>query len=120
FTRRMWEERPEAAGAEHTAATPTREPAPSAAETVVQAQVADTSSPSVRFRVALRHPIVWFQVWIYFFYTGLEASVGQWSFTLLTESRGFAEAPAGAWVTAYWASIGVGRVLLGTIAGKVG
>jgi fucose permease len=68
----------------------------------------------------LRHPLVRLQVALFFVYTGLEATVGQWSFTLLTESRNVPAESAGMWVTAYWASIGVGRVVFGTVAERIG
>jgi fucose permease len=68
----------------------------------------------------LRAPVVRLHVALFFVYAGLEATVGQWSFTLLTESRHVLAESAGLWVTAYWASIGVGRVLLGAVAERVG
>jgi fucose permease len=68
----------------------------------------------------LRHPLVWLQIALFFVYTGLEATVGQWSFTLLTESRNVPKEMAGAWVTVYWASMGVGRLLFGTVADRFG
>lgn len=75
---------------------------------------------SVGMMQTLRNPLVQLQVALFFVYTGLEATVGQWSFTLLTESRNVAAESAGLWVTMYWASIGVGRVLFGTIADRLG
>jgi fucose permease len=75
---------------------------------------------SVGMAETLRHPTVWRQVALFFVYTGLEATVGQWSFTLLTESRNVQKATAGAWVTTYWASIGVGRILFGSVVDRLG
>ncbi|MHA3772439.1 MFS transporter [Verrucomicrobiota bacterium sgz303538] len=68
----------------------------------------------------LSNRIVWLQVALFFVYTGMEVTVGQWSFTVLTESRGIDKEVAGLWVTAYWASIGVGRVLFGFVVERVG
>lgn len=68
----------------------------------------------------LRHPIVWLQMAVFFLYTGLEVTVGQWSFTLLTEARGVGPGAAGVWVSVYWGSIGVGRVLFGAVVERVG
>ncbi len=68
----------------------------------------------------LRHRTVWLHVALFFFYTGLEVTVGQWSFTVLTESRHVARETAGLWVTIYWASIGVGRVLFGFVVERLG
>ena len=79
-----------------------------------------TEKPEVGMAEALQHPTVWLQILLFFFYTGLEVSVGQWSFTLLTESRNMGKETAGAWVTIYWASICVGRILFGIIVDRVG
>ncbi len=79
-----------------------------------------TPHVSIKMLEAIRHPVVRMQVILFFVYTGLEATVGHWCFTLLTESRGMPEGTAGLWTTIFWASIGVGRVLFGTIADRVG
>jgi fucose permease len=68
----------------------------------------------------LRSRLVWMQVIIFFVYTGLEVTVGQWSFTLLTEARSVSTERAGLWVTAYWASIAAGRFLFGTVVERFG
>jgi fucose permease len=68
----------------------------------------------------LRDRTVWLQVVLFFFYTGLEVTVGQWSFTVLTENRGIERETAGLWVTIYWGSIGVGRILFGFIVDRLG
>ena len=69
---------------------------------------------------ALRHPLVPVQTVLFFVYTGLEATVGIWSFTVLTEDRGVPAAAAGLWVSAYFAAIFAGRILLGTFVERVG
>ena len=70
-------------------------------------------------RDALRRPAVWFQMVVFFLYTGLEVTVGQWTFTVLTELRDVDRTVAGTWVGVYWGSIGVGRVVFGFIVGRV-
>lgn len=79
-----------------------------------------TESASVGIAETLRHPTVWLQVALFLVYTGLEVAVGQWSFTLLTESRHVPKEMAGTWVTLYWASIGVGRLLFGSVVDRLG
>lgn len=74
----------------------------------------------VRTRDALRHPTVLLQMAVFFLYTGVEVAFGQWAFTVLTESRGVSAGPAGVAVGAYWGSIGVGRVVFGTVAERIG
>jgi fucose permease len=75
---------------------------------------------AVRTRDALRHPAVWLHMVVFFVYTGLEVALGQWAFTVLTEGRGVGAGAAGVAVGAYWGSIGVGRVVFGLVADRVG
>jgi fucose permease len=69
---------------------------------------------------ALRQRTVLVHMAVFFLYTGLEVTVGQWGFTVLTEHRGVETATAGIWVSVYWGSIGVGRVLFGLIVERLG
>jgi fucose permease len=69
---------------------------------------------------ALRHPLVPIQTTLFFVYTGLEATLGAWAFTVLQDGRGVAAATAGAAVSAYFAAIFGGRVALGAIAERIG
>jgi fucose permease len=71
-------------------------------------------------RAALRLPQVWLQIAIFFTYTGLEASAGQWAFTVLREARGVSLEAAGTWTAAYWGSIAAGRVAVGFAVRRVG
>lgn len=50
---------------------------------------------------------------LFLLYVGAEAGTGQWAFTLLTEGRGMADGPAGAWVAGYWLALTGGRLVLG-------
>lgn len=68
----------------------------------------------------LRHSAVWLQMVVFFLYTGLEVTFSQWTFTVLTESRNVSPGTAGIAVGVYWGSIGVGRVVSGIIADRVG
>jgi fucose permease len=81
-------------------------------ETTDAAQEPDAS---VSMLAALKHSGVWAHVVLFFVYTGLEVTVGQWSFTVMTEARGMSKETAGLWVTIYWASIAIGRVVFGFI-----
>ena len=69
---------------------------------------------------ALRHPLVRLQVIVFFLYTGLELMVGQWAYTLFTESRSVRLDLAGTLVGSYFGAIGLGRVLLGAIVDRFG
>ncbi|MGZ8901214.1 MAG: MFS transporter [Limisphaerales bacterium] len=76
--------------------------------------------PPATTRETLRHGLVWLHIALFFVYTGLEVTVGQWSFTVLTESRNVSTEKAGLWVTGYWASIAAGRILFGFIVERLG
>jgi fucose permease len=67
----------------------------------------------------LAHAPVWTGVLLFFLYTGLEVTAGQWTYTLLTEGRGLAPAMAGGAVAAYWASLTAGRVVAGALTSRI-
>ncbi len=58
----------------------------------------------------------WLLLALFFLYTGVEVGTGHWSFTLLTEDRGYSTGAAGIWVAIYWGGLTAGRFALG-IAG---
>jgi len=78
------------------------------------------SGPAAGTFETLLHPAVLLQMAVFFLYTGLEVAVGQWAFTVFTESRGVSEETAGVWTSAYWGCIGVGRVLFGFVVDRFG
>jgi fucose permease len=87
----------------------------------------DTPHPTVEshiqpvtMKASLQQPMVWLQIVLFFLYVGLEFTVGQWSFTLLTESRSVRADIAGTLAGCYYGAIGVGRVLAGVISPRVG
>ena len=67
----------------------------------------------------LARPRVWLNVALFFVYTGLEVSAGQWSYTLFTEARGVAPGVAGIWVAVYWAGLTAGRIVSGAVASRI-
>jgi fucose permease len=52
-------------------------------------------------------------------YAGVEITAGQWAFSLFTESRGMPTTAAGVWVSAYWGSLTIGRLVFGVIVSRV-
>jgi fucose permease len=90
---------------------------------VAQANVADRAGhptlPHRSLAATLARPLVWVNIGIYFCVAGVEATAGNWSFTLFTESRGVSVAVAGFWTSFYWASFTLGRFLFGFIADRV-
>ena len=75
----------------------------------------EPTQPTGSFAESIRLPFVWITIFIFFLYSGLEIGVGQWLFTILTESRGIAAAQAGLWTSAYWGSLTLGRIVFGFI-----
>ncbi len=78
------------------------------------------TTPSVSMGATLRRPLVWLGIAIFFIYTGLEVTAGQWSYSLFTEERAITREVAGLWIGIYWGSLTVGRLLFGVIAERFG
>lgn len=110
-TRRSWDERGPAAPAAVVAA---------AAAVVAVAVPAAEPVPYEGAWSALRRGRVWLQIAVFFLYTGLESSAGQWCFTLMREGRGLTVEAAGAWTAAYWGSLTAGRIALGFVIDRIG
>lgn len=64
--------------------------------------------------LVLASTLVYFAV-----YVGSEITVGQWSFSVLTEERGIGETAAGFAVAAYWGGLTVGRLALGALGSRL-
>ncbi len=78
------------------------------------------SEASASIRQTLSRPLVWLMMLTFLLYTGLEITIGQWSFTLFTEQRGIDVDTAGLWTSSYYACILGGRILLGWVVGRIG
>ncbi len=52
--------------------------------------------------------------------TGIESGAGIWGYLFLTAGRGLPGAAAGVAVSAYWAMMFAGRIVLGPVAGRLG
>lgn len=84
------------------------------------AQSSELPVVQARIRDGLREPIIWFSVILFFLYTGLEFTIGQWSYSVLTESRQVKPGVAGVLVGVYFGAIGAGRILFGAVADRIG
>jgi fucose permease len=80
----------------------------------------DPQQKGARSRVTLGLPVVWLGIAAFFVFTGVEVSAGQWPYSLFTEARGIAPATAGLWVSVYWGSLTVGRIVLGPVVDRLG
>jgi len=88
---------------------------PSDSET--EKRLTDYKTPLVE---TLRQPHVWLSVLLFFLYVGGESSLGTWTYTLLTESRGVDQTLAGFFAGSYWFTFTIGRIVAGTIATRLG
>lgn len=68
----------------------------------------------------LRHPAVLLQMAAFFVYTGLEATLGQWAYSVLTELHGIPAGRAAGEVALYFGALAVGRILLGFVVDRLG
>ena len=66
-------------------------------------------------RSTLRLPVVWLGIAVFFLYTGIEAATGTWTYSLFTEARAIPASTAGMWVSMYWGSLTVGRLVCGAV-----
>ena len=69
---------------------------------------------------SLRRPIVIISLVFFFIYGGIELGTGQLANTLLTEARSLPQESSSQWISAYWASFTVGRILMGLLAMRLG
>lgn len=79
---------------------------------------AGPAAPVAGLVETLGRPVVWMNVALFFLYTGIEVTTGQWTYSLLTEARAVNPGVAGMWVGAFWASLTAGRVAFGALAGR--
>ena len=77
-----------------------------------------TKQKEIKLLDTLKNLPALLSVILFFIYTGIEMAVGHWTYTLFTESRGISTALAGFWVSTYWGSFTVGRILAGFLAYK--
>jgi fucose permease len=69
-------------------------------------------------RSTLRQPLVWVGIMLFFLFAAVEITAGNWAYSLFTLSRGIDAAQAGLWVSLYWGSFTVGRIVFGIFANR--
>jgi fucose permease len=67
------------------------------------------SQKHARLRETIKLPIVLLGMAFFLLYTGIEVSVGQWSYTILTEARAIDTNTAALFVGLYWGAFTLGR-----------
>ncbi len=63
--------------------------------------------------------VTWVSILLFLLYTGAEYTLGNWTYTLLTESRGVSPQLAGLWAGGFWATFTIGRILAGLYAHRL-
>ena len=116
YTRRLWSE------GQSPGRSPPELAASAGADPATQPSAIPSQAPTSlgSASAALRRGRVWLQLAAFFLYTGLESTTGQWCFTLLRERHQLGIEGAGSWTSAYWASLTVGRIVLGGFADRFG
>ncbi len=66
-----------------------------------------------------RRSAAWLSMGVFFAYCGVEATTGQWMYSVMVEGRGFAPLVAGTWISLYWTSLTAGRFLIGAMANRI-
>lgn len=66
-------------------------------------------------REVIGNPLVWLQIVLFFFMTGIEATAGTWAYTSLYERFDMNAGQAGLWAGFYWGAIALGRLVLPTL-----
>jgi fucose permease len=87
--------------------------------TLVGAELGSPAQP-VRALDTLKLPIVWLGIAMFITHPGIQFTAGQWAYSLFTEARAVTPGAAGLWISIYWGSLTVGRLLLGPVVDRLG
>ncbi len=74
---------------------------------------------SAPLAATLRLPLAWQGIVLFFAFSGIGIATGSWIYSLLTEARGVSPALAGVWVSLYWGSLTLGRIMFGFVVQRV-
>jgi fucose permease len=77
-----------------------------------------SDAPAAPMSATLRLPLVWLGIIIFICYTGTEASAGTWAAPFFT-MQGVDAFIANNWVTAYWLSFTIGRIVFGAFVTRL-
>ncbi len=74
----------------------------------------------IQMRDTLYLPLIWLVMGMFFMHSGIQLSAGQLTSTLFIEGRGIDPIIAARWITVYWGSLAVGRIVTGFIVDRLG
>ena len=77
-----------------------------------------SESEHANLRSTLRLPMIWLMIGAFVMATGAELVTGQFANSFLIDARSIDAKVAGAWVSAYWASLTISRFVAGFILGR--
>jgi fucose permease len=81
-------------------------------------QESPTDNPA-GIRETLAAPLVLLGMLLFILYGGVEIGTGQLANSLMTEGRGISETTASYWVSIYWGTFTIGRILSGFVAMRI-
>jgi len=68
----------------------------------------------------LRLPVVWLGILLFMTHTGAELTAPQWAYTLFTETRMVDPTVASFWISVFWGSLTLSRLVLGALSDRIG
>jgi fucose permease len=85
-------------------------------------QKADSPEPALQAGplATLRLPMVWLGILLFMSHTGAELTAPQWAYSLFTEVRMVDPTVASLWISIFWGSLTVSRLVLGALSDRVG
>ncbi len=72
----------------------------------------EDATPRVAVGQVMRMPAVWTQIGMFFFMTGIEASAGNWTATIMAGKFDASESRAGLWAGIFWGAMALGRIVM--------
>ncbi|MBE3558752.1 MAG: MFS transporter [Ktedonobacteraceae bacterium] len=89
-------------------------------ESRTPAQAREAKQEGNLLAITLRHRAVWLAAFFLLVYVGSEVSLGNWSYSFLTEERRGAALISGWMVSGYWFGLTLGRLVLGRVGQAIG
>lgn len=86
----------------------------------VQAEESGPVSGRALLGQVLKTRLIWITAFFLVFYVGTEVSLGNWSYSYLTEERHELPFLSGWFITAYWLGLTLGRLTLANLAERLG
>jgi fucose permease len=86
----------------------------------IEHETVEGTAGNNRFRTALKTPIVWLSGLFLLIYVGIEASVGNWAYTVQSVGRATPTWIAGYGVSGYWLGLTLGRLNMGQWVKRLG